>query len=293
MEQLPFKLHDFGFRGVSSVETAAIGGAAHLVNFQGTDNLAGIVYARQFYGAKMPGTSIPAAEHSTMTAWSREREIDAYRNMLHQFPVGMVAVVSDSYDVFHACREIWGGPLKRDVLDRDGTLVVRPDSGDPPTVVVQVLDILGEKFGFTTNSKGYRVLDPHVRVIQGDGIDRQMLFNVLDAMRSSGWSADNIAFGSGGGLLQKLNRDTCRYAFKCASATVDGVERDVFKQPATDHGKQSKRGRLKLVRRHGTYETVPVSSGPEPDLLCEVFLNGEMLNRQLWDDVCQRAALPG
>jgi nicotinamide phosphoribosyltransferase len=289
---LPFKLHDFGFRGVSSVETAAQGGAAHLVNFQGTDNVAGIVHAQRYYGAGMPGFSIPAAEHSTITAWGREHEADAYRNMLHQFPVGLVAVVSDSYDVLAACRKIWGEELKADVLARDGTLVVRPDSGDPPTIVVQVLDILGEAFGTSLNDKGYRLLDPHVRVIQGDGIDREMLKKILEAMRASQWSADNIAFGSGGGLLQKLNRDTCKYAFKCSAATVGGRERDVFKQPATDRGKISKKGRLKLILRAGQYATVrDTIDHPEPDLLQDVFLNGELKNRQTWESICNRAAL--
>jgi nicotinamide phosphoribosyltransferase len=289
---LPFKLHDFGFRGVSSVETAAQGGAAHLVNFQGTDNVAGIVHAQRYYGAGMPGFSIPAAEHSTITAWGREHEADAYRNMLHQFPVGLVAVVSDSYDVLAACRKIWGQQLKADVLARDGTLVVRPDSGEPPTIVVQVLDILGEAFGTSVNDQGYRLLDSHVRVIQGDGIDREMLKKILEAMRASRWSADNIAFGSGGGLLQKLNRDTCKYAFKCSSATVGGRERDVFKQPATDRGKISKKGRLKLILSEGRCITVrDTSDHPEPDLLQEVFLNGEMKNRQTWASICERAAL--
>lgn len=288
--QLPYKLHDFGFRGVSSVETAGLGGAAHLVNFQGTDNLAGILCAQEHYGAEMPGISIPAAEHSTLTSWGRDHESDAYRNMLHQFPTGFVAVVSDSYDVFHACRSIWGGELKADVLARDGTLVVRPDSGDPPSVVVQVLEILGERFGTTTNAQGFRVLDPHVRVIQGDGVDREMLVKILDAVRTARWSADNIAFGSGGGLLQKLNRDTCRYAFKCSAATVDGIERDVFKQPATDQGKRSKRGRLKLIVDGGRYQTVRESERSEPDRLQEVFLDGELKNRVGWNAVCERAA---
>lgn len=286
---LPYKLHDFGFRGVSSVETAALGGAAHLINFQGTDNLAGLVCAQRHYDADMPGVSIPAAEHSTLTSWGRDHEADAYRNMLHQFPAGFVAVVSDSYDVFNACRSIWGGELKADVLARDGTLVVRPDSGDPPTVVVQVLEILGERFGATTNDKGFKVLDPHVRVIQGDGVDREMLVKILDAVKAARWSADNIAFGSGGGLLQKLNRDTSKYAFKCSSATVRGEERDVFKQPATDRGKSSKRGRLKLLYDGKAYRTVRREESPEPDVLHEVFLDGELKNRATWTDVCARA----
>lgn len=289
IDELPFKLHDFGFRGVSSVETAALGGAAHLVNFRGTDNLAGIMLARRHYGAGMPGFSIPAAEHSTLTSWGRDHEADAYRNMLRQFPAGLVAVVSDSYDVFHACRAIWGDVLKAEVLSRDGTLVVRPDSGDPPTVVVQVLEILGERFGFTVNDRGYRVLDRHVRLIQGDGIDREMLGRVLEAVAGARWSADNIAFGSGGGLLQKVNRDTSRYAFKCSSATVAGVPRDVFKQPATDRGKSSKRGRLKLLRDDGHFRTVREEEDPAPDALIEVFRDGELQNPTTWDAICRRA----
>jgi nicotinamide phosphoribosyltransferase len=289
---IDFKLHVFGFRGVSSVETAGLGGAAHLVNFLGTDNLAAIALAQKYYGADMPGYSIPAAEHSTMTAWGREHEADAYRNMLVQFPSDTVAVVSDSYDVFRACKEIWGRELKANVLARDGTLVVRPDSGDPPTVVVRVLEILGKAFGTTRNAKGYQVLDPHVRVIQGDGIDLAMLGRILSAIRDAGWSADNVAFGSGGGLLQKLNRDTCRYAFKCSAVTVNGEQRDVFKLPATDTDKRSKAGRLKLVRRDGRLTTVREDSNPaEPDLLEEVFLDGEIRRRQSWEEIRRRAAM--
>jgi len=274
-----FKLHDFGFRGVTCPEQAAIGGAAHLVNFQGTDNLAALALARDFYDESCAGFSIPAAEHSTITSWGREREKDACRNMLDQFPSGLVAVVSDSYDVFRCCAEIWGGALRDQVLARDGVLVIRPDSGDPPKVLVKVLDILGEKFGTTQNAKGFRVLHPKVRVIQGDGVDFTMLGRILQAMAAAGWSADNISFGSGGGLLQKLNRDTQRFAFKCSSVTVDGVEQDVFKQPVTDSSKRSKAGRMKLVLDKNTHATVP-HSDPRPDLLRPVFRDGVVLESQ-------------
>ncbi|MBS0204987.1 MAG: nicotinate phosphoribosyltransferase [Planctomycetes bacterium] len=279
--QIDFKLHDFGFRGVTCPEQAAMGGAAHLVNFRGTDTVAGLVLLRKFYAEPVAGFSIPAAEHSTITSWGRDHEVEACRNMLTQYPTGLVATVSDSYDIFNCCANIWGGVLKQDVLARDGVLVVRPDSGYPPTVVVQVLQILGEKFGVTVNAKGYKVLHPKVRVIQGDGIDFKMLGLILAAMQTSGWSADNIAFGSGGGLLQKLNRDTQRFAFKCSSATVNGEERDVFKQPMTDAGKKSKSGRLKLVRSEadGRLTTVPIAD-PRPDELQFVYRNGELLLNQ-------------
>ena len=287
---IDFKLHDFGFRGVSSVESAAVGGAAHLVNFMGTDTIAGIVLAREHYSADMPGFSIPAAEHSTITSWGRDNELAAMKNMLDQFPSGLVAVVSDSFDIFHACRELWGSKLKDQVLGRDGCLVIRPDSGDPPVVVNQVLDILGEAFGYETNDKGFKVLPPQVRVIQGDGIDRNSLAVILEAMKDNKWSADNIAFGSGGGLLQKLNRDTSKYAFKCSAITIDGEEREVFKDPVTDSGKKSKRGRLKLTRKDGQLTTVAASE-PSEDELVEVFRDGELLVDYSFDNIRQRASI--
>jgi nicotinamide phosphoribosyltransferase len=205
-----------------------------------------------------------------------------------------VAVVSDSYDIFHCCAEIWGGVLKAEVLARDGTLVIRPDSGDPPTTVVRVLEILGDKFGSTTNGQRYRVLPPQVRVIQGDGIDFVMLGKILDAVLAAGWSADNIAFGSGGGLLQKLNRDTQRFAFKCSSILVGNAERDVYKQPVTDSGKISKKGRLKLVwvspGPGGRFETVPFSD-PRTDQLQTVFRNGELLSDVTLEEVRGRCGV--
>ena len=290
-----FKLHDFGFRGVTCPEQAAIGGASHLLNFKGTDTAPGLVLLDEFYGQfdkECAGFSIPAAEHSTITSWGREHEVDACRNMLVQYPDGLVATVSDSYDIFNCCANIWGGVLKEEVLARDGVLVVRPDSGDPPTVVVKVLDILGEKFGHTVNSKGYKVLHPKVRVIQGDGIDFKMLELILSAMEKAGWSADNIAFGSGGGLLQKLNRDTQRFAFKCSSAVVYDEVRDVYKQPATDGGKRSKAGRLKSVwsepGSHGkVLQTVP-ESDPREDQMQLVFRNGNLLVDQNLDEIRER-----
>jgi nicotinamide phosphoribosyltransferase len=285
-----FKLHDFGFRGSTSVESSAWGGAAHLLNFMGTDTLSALLLLRQYYGCRLAGFSIPAAEHSTITSWGKEQEAEAFRNMLEAFPDGLVAVVSDSYDVFHACRELWGKRLREQVLSRNGTLIVRPDSGNPPTVVVQVLDLLANAFGFTLNTKGFKVLDPHVRVIQGDGIDHAMLGEVLGAMEVAGWSGDNIAFGSGGGLLQKVNRDTLKFAFKCSAVEVNGEWRDVMKDPVTDPGKRSKAGRLALVHDGSGYRTLPEGETTLPNLLVPVFRNGELLVDQSLDAIRDRAA---
>jgi nicotinamide phosphoribosyltransferase len=257
--ELPFKLHDFGSRGVSSAESAALGGMAHLVNFRGTDTVLGVLAAREYYGEAMAGVSIPASEHSTITAWGREHELDAYRNMLRQFakPGAVVACVSDSYDLYHAIEAMWGGSLRDAVIESGATLVVRPDSGDPAEVVHRTLSMLNAAFGSTLNAKGYRVLN-HVRVIQGDGVNPDSIRLILERITHAKYSADNIAFGMGGALLQKLDRDTQKFALKCSAARIHGAWIDVFKDPATDHAKASKRGRLTLARHreHGTFKTV-------------------------------------
>ena len=303
-QNVDFKLHDFGFRGSTSVESSALGGAAHLINFKGTDTMSALVLLKKYYGANGPaGFSIPASEHSTITSWGKDHEVDAMRNMLEQYPTGLVACVSDSFDIYRACNQYWGEELKDKVLARDGVLVVRPDSGDPPSVVNKVIACLAEKFGCKKNSKGYYVLNPKVRVIQGDGIDIKMMRTILERMKLNNWSAENIAFGSGGGLLQKVNRDTCKFAFKCSSVTVNGVDRDVWKDPITDPGKASKRGRLILCRDDdGEFYTKSVipftdraqiheSGNRHPDELITVFMNGISYTHEYLDSIRRRAEI--
>ena len=296
---LPLKLHDFGYRGVSSEETAAIGGASHLLNFLGSDNVAGIVLLQDFYSAKsMPGFSIPASEHSTITAWGKEHEADAYRNMLEAYPTGLVACVSDSYNIYNACEKLWGELLKPDILHRNGALVIRPDSGDPVRVLTKVFEILAEKFGYETNSKGYRVLPQCVRVIQGDGVNMFTIQNMLYQLsKFHGWSADNLSFGMGGALLQQLNRDTQKFAFKCSAAQVKGAWRPVYKDPITDPGKNSKHGRLVLVEYEpGQFHTLENVEGNElenENRLVTVFENGEITANYDLDSIRQRAKISG
>jgi len=293
---LEFKLHDFGFRGVSSVETAGIGGAAHLVNFLGTDTLAGIVTARRFYGAEMAGLSIPATEHSTMTTWGREGEAAAVRGIMERIPSGGLAMVVDSYDIWRMLECTIGEELRETVEARSkaggGFLVVRPDSGDPREVLGRVFTILGDKFGYTTNAKGYKVLPECIRVIQGDGISYDSIGDILESVADAGWSTENLTFGSGGALLQRLDRDTQRCAYKCSLALVGGEQREVYKDPVTDPGKRSKRGRLVLVRDGvtGTVQTVREEErGAREDLMVTVFENGELLQDWTWDEVKARA----
>ncbi|MEM9106564.1 MAG: nicotinate phosphoribosyltransferase [Pseudomonadota bacterium] len=290
---LPFRLHDFGARGATSLEQAGLGGAAHLVNFLGTDTVYGIVYARRYYGEHMAGFSIPAAEHSTMTAWGEERETEAYANMIDQFggEDRLVAVVSDSYDLYNAVSEIWGKKLRTKVEDMGGTLVVRPDSGDPTVVPIDTIDMLGEIFGHSTNGKGYTVLDSAVRVIQGDGVTPDTISIILDRLLERGWSAENIAFGMGGGLLQRVNRDTLRFAMKAnGRQDTDGTWIGVNKDPRTDPGKASKRYRQAVVLEDGIPVAVPLKElGDRQNLMEPVWQDGELLKDWSFAEIRQRA----
>ncbi|MGH6820392.1 MAG: nicotinate phosphoribosyltransferase, partial [Methylocella sp.] len=287
-----FKLHDFGARGVSSEETAAIGGLAHMVNFRGSDTLSAIVAARRYYGEKLAAFSIPAAEHSTITVWGRDRELDAYANMIDRFASKnkTFAVVSDSYNLWNAIDDLWGNRLRERVENCGGRLVVRPDSGNPVEIVNETLSHLMDRFGYRVNSKGYRILPDYIRVIQGDGVSLTAIGEILEAMKNNGFSADNIAFGMGGELLQKVNRDTLKFAMKTSAAEVDGQWRDVFKDPVTDSGKRSKKGRLALVQGDAGYETVRADElkGRENQLQT-VFRDGVLLVDDTLSEIRKRA----
>lgn len=290
--EIGFKLHDFGSRGVSSRESAMIGGAAHLVNFQGSDTIAGIWCANHYYHSPMAAFSIPAAEHSTITAWGKAHEVDAYRNMVTVFgkPGAIFACVSDSYDLANAVENLWGGALQQDVINSGATVVIRPDSGDPPTIVRRTLEQLDAAYGSTFNSKGYRVLN-HVRVIQGDGINANSIAEILRVVLEAGYSASNVTFGMGGALLQQLNRDTQKFAMKLSQVTINGEEIPVYKDPVTDHAKKSKAGRLDLIMKQDGYETIAVNGNPrtEQSVMRTVFENGELLVDDTLDEIRARA----
>jgi nicotinamide phosphoribosyltransferase len=291
---IDFKLHDFGARGVSSMESAGVGGAAHLIPFMGTDNITAILFAREFYNAGIAGFSIPAAEHSTITSWGRDGEVKAYENMVKQFgkPGSILAVVSDSYDIFNAASKLWGEDLRQLVIDSGATVVIRPDSGDPVEVNRRLVEILGEKFGYTVNSKGYKVLN-HVRIIQGDGINYQSIDDILTALTELGYSADNIAFGMGGALLQQVDRDTQKFAMKASSVCINGQWISIAKDPVTDPGKKSKAGRVTLWKSgselissveqpHGWHDH---SVGEFHEVLETVFENGVLVKEINFDQV--------
>jgi nicotinamide phosphoribosyltransferase len=295
-EEILYKLHDFGSRGTSSKESAGIGGSAHILNFAGTDTGVALLHAMEFYGAPMGGVcgSIPAAEHSTITSWGRENEVKAFENMIDKFGSGLVAVVSDSYDIYNAVTNLWGGELKERVIAMDGMLIVRRDSGNPTQIPIDVIQLLDKEFGHTINSKGYKVLN-HVRVLQGDGINQDSVNVIMARLIALGYSITNIAFGMGGALLQAPNRDTMGFAIKASAAKINGEWTVVFKDPITDTGKRSKKGRLALIIRDGEYVTIREDelvgdlAYPGVNKLITVYEDGVILEREEWANVVARA----
>ena len=284
------KLHDFGFRGCTGAEQAIIGGCAHLLNFEGSDTMAAAYYAQfTLNNGKPVAMSVPASEHSVMTAWATEKE--AIEVMIDRFGGGngVLSIVMDSYDYVHALEEILPAVASKKIA-KGGFLVLRPDSGDPAEAVLQGL-AAGEKvFGVDVNQKGYKVVRG-CGVIQGDGINLATMKLILEAVLKAGYSAQCVTFGMGGGLLQKVNRDTMSFATKLSHITyADGRSRAVMKCPKTDASKFSLPGILQVRRDNGiptVYQVADNGAGrvfsEEENLLKVVYDKGPVKNLQ-WDD---------
>lgn len=297
-EGLPFMLHDFGYRGASSHESAAIGGAGHLVNFMGTDTLPAMLLALDHYQADLEtlAFSVPATEHSVMTSADREGEFSQVDRVLDENPTGILSVVADSYNIYNFVNTVTIGKFKERILERDGVFVIRPDSvttkdPNPEQLVRWILKTVNFNMGSTVNSKGYKVLNPKVRILWGDGIDREGIKKILDMAMKSGYSAENLVFGMGGGLLQKVNRDTQRFAFKCSAQMRNGEWHDIFKDPV-DSTKRSKKGRLKLIESDEGLRTVSLDRGSGDDLLQTIYHNGTLFRTWTFEEIRERAALP-
>lgn len=301
-----FTLVDFGARGAHSTEAGALAGMAHLVNFQVTDNLMGIRFAKKVYPSDnpdfMPGFSIPATEHSVTTSWGKDREMAFFENILevHGDRPGLggvgrypVSVVIDTYDQDAAIRR-WLTPASQDgLLDRlkasNMRVVLRPDSGDPLTNVLHCLHLIASLVGAERNNKGYWVLPDYVRLIQGDGINEESLAEIVNAVKAEGYSLDNLVFGSGGGLLvHEAERDSHRFAMKTSQVTIGGLISDVSKQPKTDLTKASKAGRFAVVFDPVTQKLKTVKeaeAASRMDWLRVVYDRGLIHDPLTWEDV--------
>ena len=242
----------------------------------------------------MPGFSIPAMEHSTITSWGQPNEGKGFKNMMKLYgkPGGMIACVSDSYDIDNAILEIWNKELISDVIQSGCTIVVRPDSGeDPAEETVRCLKNLEIGYGAVKNSKGFKVLNK-MRIIYGDGINLESIPRIVQMVIEAGYSMDNVAMGMGGALLQKVNRDDFKFAYKCSARAVGHQWIDVFKDPKGDPMKRSKGGRLSLFKKPtGEFvtEKIELAQPGWVDMLQIVFQNGRLLVDEKFSDIRQRA----
>lgn len=248
--QMGFMLNDFGARGVSSRESAEIGGLAHLVNFMGTDNIQAILAARKYYDEPMAGFSVPASEHSVQCAYGKDNQRAYLCKMLNTYakPGGIVSIVLDGYDVYREAGLLCTD-FKDQIVGSGAKVVFRPDSGDMFEVVPRLLKMQEEAFGSVVNSKGKKVIN-NVGIIQGDGVDPTTFGMLLQRVVDLGYAPESVVMGSGGGLLQKVNRDTFSFAQKTSAILVGGSSGDKWietvKDPITDHGKKSKGGYLNI-----------------------------------------------
>lgn len=291
-----FQAHDFSLRGMSSLQDSAISGAAHLTAFWGTDSVPGIDLVEDYYGAnveeEMIGCSVPATEHSVMCMGLEDGELETFRRLINiLYPAGIVSIVSDTWDFWKVITE-YTKELKHEILNRNGKVVIRPDSGDPVKIIVGdpdapkdtpeykgAIDCLWEIFGGTLTDKGYRMLDSHIGLIYGDSITLERAKAILEGLKAKGYASGNVVFGVGSYTYQYVTRDSFGFAMKATSGIVNGERRDIFKNPKTDSGtKKSARGLLRV--EHDGNNLILLDNQTEEQekqgLLEEIFINGNL-----------------
>lgn len=296
--------HDFSFRGHSSSASGAASGAGHLLAFAGSDTLAAMDWARYYYDAEgFVGGSVPATEHSVMCVGGQSDERETYERLLTNQPTGLISIVSDTWDLWHVI-DVTLRDLKPLVMGRDGKLVVRPDSGDPVDILCGdpsapdgsyeskgVIELLGEVFGYTTNSKGYKALDPHIGAIYGDSITYERAEEICGRLEARGWASTNVVLGIGSFTYQYNTRDTFGFAMKATWAQVNGESRDLFKDPVTDNGlKRSARGRLQVREIDGEL-TLIQGEAERDNLLKPVWRDGDFTEFQTYAEIARRVGL--
>lgn len=305
-DHLPFQVHDFGYRGCSSDETAMLSGSAHLINFLGTDTIKAIKLIKDTYGCDQPiGLSVPATEHSVMCSYGKENEFQGFERMLDLYPKGIVSIVSDTYDLWNVLGN-FAPRLKNRIMARDGRVVFRPDSGDPPKIIcgdpdagygseewLGSLQLLDRTFEHRMNKKGFRVIDPHVGLIYGDGMHYDRFEQTLQMMLEMGYASSNLVIGVGGLLLQQHNRDDQGFAIKATFAVVNGEMRELVKDPVTDTKKKSHQGLLALFQDvKGRYYTKDHCTFDEEakSLLETAYLDGKIVRLTNFNEIRKLAA---
>lgn len=294
LEHIPFQLHDFAQRSVKAPEVAGFNGASHLINFFGTDTVLAWETLRDYYNGDVRsiGYSVFATEHNFMMYKGPDGEKEVLGEILEARPKGIISVVSDTYDIYRFVDEYVGKYYKEQILNRDGVFVVRPDSltpecDTPAKVALWILESLWKNFGGELNVKGFKVLNPKVRVIYGDGLDENSITEILEHAKEAKFSSENLVFGCGSYLLDKHNRDTQRFAYKSSAMKIDGKWEGRYKKPLGSN-KMSKKGRMKLVKTSDTFITLTeYDDGYDEatDELVTVYKNGKIVKEYTLDEV--------
>ncbi|MEH5013712.1 nicotinate phosphoribosyltransferase [Phytobacter diazotrophicus] len=312
MSHLDFQCHDFSFRGMAGLQDTMQAGAGHLLSFKGTDSIPSLLYARDHYTAGEDyfiGASIPATEHSVMCMGEKEQEIETFRRLIVDlYPQGFVSIVSDTWDYWRVITE-YTRELKQIILNREGRVVFRPDSGDPVEILCGTVadddtrntrtpeekgsvEVLWEIFGGTVNEKGYKVLDPHVGLIYGDSITLARADEILRRLEAKGFASSNVVFGVGSFTYQYNTRDTFGFAMKATWGAVNGEGRMIFKEPKTDSGlKRSARGLLRVERDAQGELQLHDEQTWEQEKTGELktrFLDGKLYNVDHFEQIRQR-----
>lgn len=269
MDFVQWQGHDFSFRGMSSLETAVLSGMGHLLSFTGTDTIPAIDALEQYYNAnadtELIGGSVAATEHSVMCSGSKDGELETFRRLITEvYPSGIVSIVSDTWDLWKVCTEYLPA-LKEVILNRDGKVVIRPDSGDPVKIICGdpdgeteverkgVVELLWDVFGGTVTAKGFKLLDAHIGAIYGDSINIERATRICDGLMAKGF-ATQVVFGIGSYTYQYNTRDTFGTAMKATYVVIDGEGQEIFKDPVTDDGtKRSATGLLHVKKENGSF----------------------------------------
>ena len=300
-------MSDFGMRGMSGLDEAVKASAAWLTSFRKTSTIPTIFWIENNYKKCPEGVGIGAVstEHSVMSAnYAVDGdELTFFRRMLTElYPQTSFSIVSDTYDYWNVIDNIIPR-LKTEILNHEGTMLIRPDSGDIVSISVKTIEKLWDIFGGTTNSKGYKILNPHIRVIYGDGCTLLAIETIWEKLKEKGFAADNIYFGVGAfsfaatmtkdkGLIVHT-RDTYGIAMKATFAEIDGKAIPIYKNPATDtsHTKKSHKGCVavkeidgKLVAEDGYDHFVP----DEETLLRTVYKDDFPVIREDFETIRKR-----
>lgn len=305
---VPFQGHDFSMRGMSSLQSAMISGAGHLLSFVGTDTIPAISYLEKVYGAdvekELVGTSIPATEHSVQCAYGDD--VAYFRRMIKEvYPSGLFSIVSDGYDFWDVLGRVVP-LLKKDIMARNGgplgdKVVIRPDSGDPVKIICGdpdgetelerkgAVEVLWDIFGGVVSDQGYKILDPHIGLIYGDAITISRCKEICSRLEKKGFASINVVYGIGSFTYQYNTRDTFGFALKSTLCKINGKEKVIFKDPKTDDGiKKSLKGRVCVKNVDGDLVAVDQQLSDDSSLMETIFEDGKLIKETTLQEIRER-----